>query len=199
MTAVNVSDTSTDPQRSKLGTLQVHDRKQWRLWLTKNHATSNGVWLVYYKGHTAVKSIPYEHSLREALCFGWIDSLIKRLDDDRYARKFTPRKPQSKWSQTNRKLWARLKREGLLEPAGLARAPTQNHYGRRPDIPELPAYMARALRANPTAWRFFQGLARTYQRPFVMWVHTAKRQATREKRLHEAITLLASGKKLGLK
>jgi len=183
----------------KLSTLEVADREQWRLWLAKNHASSGGVWLVYYKAGSTVKAVSYEHSLREALCFGWIDSLIKRLDDDRYARKFTPRKPESKWSESNRRLWAQLKREGLLQAAGLASAPTRNRYGQRPEIPELPEYLAQALRAHPKAWTFFQGLARTYQRPFVVWVHTAKREATREKRLREAIRLLASGTKLGLK
>jgi len=184
---------------TELSTLEVRDREQWRMWLTKNHASSPGVWLVYYKGHTAVQGISYEHSLREALCFGWIDSLIKRLDDDRYARKFTPRKPESKWSEINRELWAQLKKEGSLRPSGLAAAPTENGYGARPEIPELPEYLAQALRANPKAWIFFQGLAPTYQRPFVVWVHAAKREATREKRLRETIRLLASGKKLGLK
>src|SRR6185437_2369024 len=190
---------SGDWTMKELSTLEVHDRRQWHLWLAKNHAKSHGVWLVYYKGHTTVKSISYEHSLREALCFGWIDSLIKRLDDDRYARKFTPRKPESKWSEINRELWAQLKKEGSLRPSGLAAAPTENGYGARPEIPELPEYLAQALRANPKAWIFFQGLAPTYQRPFVVWVHAAKRQATREKRLRETIRLLASGKKLGLK
>jgi uncharacterized protein YdeI (YjbR/CyaY-like superfamily) len=184
---------------TELSTLAVRDREQWRRWLVKNHASSPGVWLVYYKGHTAAKSISYEYSLHEALCFGWIDSLIKRLDDDRYARKFTPRKPESKWSETNRTLWAQLRIEGSLTPAGLAAAPTKNRYGALPEVPELPEYLARALEANPRAWRFFRGLARTYQRPFVVWVHTAKREETREKRLREAIRLLASGKKLGLK
>lgn len=184
---------------TELNTIDVRDRVQWNTWLAKNHASSAGVWLIYYKDHTAVKSISYEDSLREALCFGWIDSLIRRLDDDRYARKFTPRRPQSKWSESNRELWARLKKDGCLSPSGLAAAPTKNRYGARPEIPELPEYLAQALRANPKAWKFFQGLAPTYQRPFVVWVHTAKRSETRARRLRESIRLLASGRKLGLK
>ena len=183
----------------ELSILEVRDRRQWRFWLGKNHALSPGVWLVYFKCHTAVKSISYDDSLQEALCFGWIDSLIRRLDDDRYARKFTPRKRQSKWSGTNRKLWTQLKAEGLLAPAGLALAPTENGYEGRPKVPKMPEYLAQALKANPKAWSFFHGLASTYQRPFVLWLHTAKREKTREKRLREAIRLLASGKKLGLK
>ena len=154
---------------------------------------------MFHKDHTGVKSIPYEDTVREALCFGWIDSLIKRLDDDRYARKFTPRQPTSKWSDINRKRWVALKAAGLLTAAGLAAAPSDNTYAPRPAIPDLPAYIAKALKANPKAWSFFQGLAPTYRRHFVGWIHTAKRPETRENRIRESIALLAAGKKLGLK
>jgi len=143
--------------------------------------------------------MPYEDSVREALCFGWIDSLIKRLDDDRYARKFTPRQPTSKWSDINRKRWAEVKAGGLLTAAGLAAAPTDNTYAPRPAIPDLPAYIAKALKANPKAWSFFQELAPTYRRHFVVWIHIAKRPETREKRIRESIATLAARKKLGLK
>src|SRR5688572_9967387 len=91
-----------------LATLDLRTRQQWRRWLEKNHASSPGVWLVCHKDHTGVTSLPYEDFVREALCFGWIDSLVKRLDDDRYLRKVTPRKPASKWSDLNRKRWAEL-------------------------------------------------------------------------------------------
>src|SRR5882672_11609026 len=103
----------------ELMALEVRSRQEWRTWLGKHQATSPGVWLVFYKNHTGVKSIPYEDSVREALCFGWIDSLIKRLDDGRYARKFTPRKRDSKWSTVNRKRYAQLKASGRLMAAGL--------------------------------------------------------------------------------
>jgi uncharacterized protein YdeI (YjbR/CyaY-like superfamily) len=179
--------------------LDIRDRQKWRTWLTKHHASSPGIWLVFHKNHTRIKSIDYEDSVREALCFGWIDSLIKRLDDDRYARKFTPRQPTSKWSGINRKRWEQLKAAGQLAPAGLVAAPTSNTYAPRPEIPELPAYIAQALKANPRAWSFFQELARTHRRNFVAWVHTAKREETKQKRLQEAIRLLAAGQKLGLK
>jgi hypothetical protein len=100
-----------DPRRTpfdmtaELKTLRVTTRRQWRMWLAKHHTLSPGVWLVFFKAHTAVDSIPYEDMIREALCFGWIDSLVKRLDDDRYAIKVTPRKRTSKWSDINRKRW----------------------------------------------------------------------------------------------
>ena len=179
--------------------LDLRSRREWRAWLHQHHARSPGVWLVFHKDHTGVASIPYEDSVREALCFGWIDSLIKRLDDDRYARKFTPRKPRSPWSDGNRRRWRELKRAGLLAAAGLSAAPTDRTYSPRPQIPELPAYIAKALKDSPEAWRSFQALAPTYRRHFVVWIHMAKRPETRERRIRESIALLAVGRKLGLK
>jgi uncharacterized protein YdeI (YjbR/CyaY-like superfamily) len=184
---------------AELMNLQVTNRRQWRAWLTKHHTSSPGVWLVFHKAHTGLKKLPYEDMIREALCFGWIDSLVKRLDDDRYALKVTPRKPTSKWSDINRKRWRELKTAGLLTPAGVAAAPTNNTYAPRPVIPELPAYIAKALRADSGAWKFFRELAPTYRRDFVVWIHMAKRPETRARRIRESISLLAAGKKLGLK
>ena len=184
---------------AELTTLEVRNREQWRTWLGKHHASSPGIWLVCYKDHTGVKSILYEDTVREALCFGWIDSLVKRLDDDRYARKLTPRRPTSKWSDINRKRWAELNAAGLLTSAGLVAAPTKNTYAPRPVIPDLPAYIAKALKTDSKAWEFFRKLASTDRRPFVVRIHTAKRPETRERRIRESIHLLAAGKKLGLK
>jgi len=183
----------------ELTNLHVTSRRQWRAWLARHHTSSPGVWLVFFKAHTEVDSIPYEDMVREALCFGWIDSLVKRLDDDRYAVKVTPRKPTSKWSDINRKRWTELEAAGLLTPAGLATAPTKNSYAPRPVIPQLPGYIAKALKTNSSAWKFFRELAPTYRRDFVVWIHTAKRPDTRARRIRESISLLAAGKKLGLK
>ena len=142
--------------------------------------------------------MPYEDLVCEALCFGWVDSLIKKLDDDRYAIKVTPRKPSSKWSDINRRRWKKLQSAGLLTAPGRAAAPTANRYAPHPPIPELPAYVAKAFKANPKAWQNFQALAPTYRRNFVVWIHIAKRPETRERRIRESIALSA-GKKLGLK
>ncbi len=180
-------------------TLHLKSREDWRTWLSKHHASSPGIWFVFHKSHTAQKSISYEDMVREALCFGWIDSLIKRIDDDRYALKVTPRRPTSKWSNLNRKRWAELQAAGLLAEAGVAAAPTNNTYAAKPVIPELPNYIAKAFRKNTKAWAFFQELASTHRRYFVVWIHTAKRPETREKRIRESIRLLAARKKLGLK
>jgi uncharacterized protein YdeI (YjbR/CyaY-like superfamily) len=182
-----------------LTTVDVRTRQQWRAWLAKNHTSSPGIWLVRHKQHTGVQSMPYEDVVREALCFGWIDSLIKRLDEDRYAIKVTPRQATSKWSAANRRRWMELKAAGLLAPAGLAAPPTENTYAPKPRIPDLPLYIAEAIKANPKAWKFFRQLAPTYRRHFIAWIHTAKRQDTRERRLRESVDLLAAGKRLGLK
>jgi uncharacterized protein YdeI (YjbR/CyaY-like superfamily) len=141
----------------------------------------------------------YEDLVCEALCFGWVDSLIKRVDDNRYAIKVTPRRPTSNWSDLNRKRWSRLKAAGLLAAPGLAAAPSANTYAPKPSIPELPAYIAKAFKSNPEAWRFFQTLSARNRRDFVVWIHTAKQPETRQRRIRESIERLSAGKKLGLK
>src|SRR5262245_40467067 len=163
--------------------LDVRTRPQWRQWLAKHHASSAGIWLVRHKQHSGVVMMPYEDVVREALCFGWVDSLIKRLDDNRFAIKVTPRKPTSKWSDINPKRWNDLKTAGLLASAGLGAAPTENRYAARPRVPQLPAYVAKAIKTNAKAWQFFQQLAPTQRRNFVVWIHTAKRPETRDKRI----------------
>jgi uncharacterized protein YdeI (YjbR/CyaY-like superfamily) len=179
--------------------IEVTSRNDWRKWLQKNHASTSGVWLVFFKDHTGVKTLSYQESLDEALCFGWIDSLIKRIDENRYARKFTPRKPTSKWSDINRKRWAELNAAGALAPPGLAAAPTDNRYDPLPRVSKLPPYIAKALKANSEAWRFFQELPPSHRHQYVSWIHTAKLPATRDRRIKETIRLLESGRKLGLK
>ena len=183
----------------ELMTLEVRSRRQWRAWLAKHHTSSSGIWLVFYKQHTGRKSMLLEDATREALCFGWIDSLVKRLDEDRYAFKMTPRRSTSKWSDTNRRRWKELKAAGLLASAGLAAAPTETTYGPRPVIPELPKYIAKPIKASAPAWKFFRELSPRNRRDFVVWIHTAKRPDTRERRIRESLALLAAGKKLGLK
>ena len=183
----------------KLLTLEFENRQGWRTWLRKHHASSRGAWLTFHKKNTRSKSLPYDDSVCEALCFGWIDSLVKRIDSERYARKFTPRQATSKWSDINRKRWLELKAAGLLSKAGLAAAPTDNAYSSPPQIPDLPNYFAVELQANLNARSFFQALAPSYRRQFVFWIHTAQKPETRSKRIRESIALLAKGKRLGLK
>lgn len=175
---------------------------RWREWLTEHHDSESEVWLIFPKVHTGMASIAYTDALDEALCFGWVDSLIKRLDDRRYARKFTPRRADSRWSTTNRKRYAALKASGRLTPAGIERAPT-DRYARRPPRFEMPAklpqYIQAALRKSPAALRNFEALAPSHRRRYVGWIETAKLEETKVRRLKEAIRLLAAGKPLGLK
>src|SRR5688572_24084529 len=181
-------------------TLDVATTEQWHSWLAAHHDSESEVWLVFHKRHTERASIPYEDAVAEALCFGWVDSLIKRLDDARYARKFTPRKPDSKWSAVNRKHYARLKASGRLKPPGLNRAPTDRSYDARPAAAStIPDYIQEALERNPAGWRNFQNLAPSYRRKYIGWIDSAKQQETKMRRLQQAIQLLAAGEKLGLK
>lgn len=153
---------------------------------------------MFHKGRTGV-AISYEDAVCEALCFGWIDSLIRRLDDDRYARKFTPRRASSRWSEGNRRRWAELDAAGLLAAPGRAAAPTGRRYAPRPVVPELPAYIARRFNADRRVWRQFQTLTSTDRRRFIVWIHVARRRETRERRLRASLALLAAGRTLGLK
>jgi uncharacterized protein YdeI (YjbR/CyaY-like superfamily) len=189
-------------KKAELPELEMKSRQAWRRWLERNHASSAGVWLVFHKQHTGVASIVYDDSVREALCFGWIDSLVKRLDYDRFARKFTPRKPGSAWSESNLRRWAELDAAGELAPAGRAASPEGAPVARPPSrfvLGELPGYISEALARNRKARIFFDGLPPGEKRRLVGWVETAKRVETKERRLREAIALLAKRQRLGLK
>ena len=122
--------------------------------------------------------------VREALCFGWIDSLVKRLDDDRFAIKVTPRKPTSKWADINRKRSAELRASGLLKTGRPRGRADEQHLRTTTSHPRsLPVYIAEALKTNSGAWKFFRDLAPTYRRDFVVWIHIAKRPETRARRI----------------
>src|SRR5207302_3084491 len=129
-----------------LKTLDVRTCDGWRTWLTKHYASESEIWLVFHKIHTGRPSISYSDAVDEALCFGWVDSLIKRLDDDRYARKFTPRKADSKWSTINRRRYADLQARGLLAPPGVERPPTaRSGDAPRPSVSAIPPYIRKQL------------------------------------------------------
>jgi uncharacterized protein YdeI (YjbR/CyaY-like superfamily) len=191
--------------------LLVIGRDEWRAWLEENHDTQTEVWLVFLKRHTGRRSIAYEDAVEEALCVGWVDSLVRRIDDETYARKFTPRRMTSKWSALNLRRVAKLVPDGRMTPAGMAkitsplpdadrRAPEPqplSHGGRRQE--KLAPKMERMLRANSTASRNFRKLAPSYRRTYVRWVMSAKREETRERRFRELLDVLSRGEKLGMK
>ncbi len=189
----------------KIEELYVTDRKQWRDWLEKNHATAKGVWLVYYKVHTGKPSVPYGDSVEEALCFGWIDGIIKKLDDERFCRKFMPRKTKSRWSETNKKRAEKIIRQRKMTEAGMVRIKDAKRSGEWSTIRArnkeltIPAFFLEALAKNKKSLEYFNNLAPSYKRNFVGWVSSAKQEKTRTKRLAEALSYLEQNKKLPLK
>jgi uncharacterized protein YdeI (YjbR/CyaY-like superfamily) len=187
-------------------TLYVTNRTDWRTWLERRHGTETEVWLIYYKKHTGRPTIPYDDAVEEALCFGWIDSTVKRIDDEKYAQRFTPRKDNSNWSDPNKKRIRKLIREGKMTEAGLAKISEevlsqQESKSAQESGKELviPAYFKEALIANEHAWANFNNLAASYRRDYVRWVAAGKKEETRNRRLKEAVDLLALNKKLGMK
>jgi uncharacterized protein YdeI (YjbR/CyaY-like superfamily) len=178
---------------------------EWRNWLAKNYNKENGLWLIFYKKETGLCSIDYESAVEEALCFGWIDSIIKNLDQSRYARKFTPRKDNSRWSEINKNRVARLIKNGRMTNIGLTKIKAAKESGLwnksdRPTISDkIPEAFNKALDNNSDAKTFFESLAPTYRKHYLGWITMAKREETREKRIKESIQLLNKKQKLGLK
>lgn len=180
--------------------LYVTTRDDWRAWLEKHHATHDGIWLVYYKKNAAKARIPYDDAVEEALCFGWIDSLVQRIDDERFAQKFTPRKNTKRWSAINIRRARRMIKAGRMTPAGLAKfEPDGPSPAPTPPSDKLPARVEKALKANARAWKNFKALAPSYRRQYVGWINVAKREETRQRRIKEVIARLEKNEKLGLK
>ena len=185
--------------------LYVEDRGQWRDWLSKNHTTKAGIWLIFYKKGTSKPSIAYEAAVEEALCFGWIDSIIKKIDAVKYARKFTPRSDKSNWSALNKKRVDKMIKEGRMTKVGLVKITAAKKSGlwnkdARPKISfNIPPEFAKALARNKKAKENFDKLASTYRKHYIGWISVAKRPETKKRRIIESIALLEMGQKLGLK
>ena len=187
-------------------TLELHDRKEWRDWLKENHASVDEIWLVFYKAAAGKPGIQYSEALDEALCYGWVDSLIKGINERKYARKFTPRKDESKWSLVNKKRVEALIQDGLMTEHGLRKVEAAHRSGRwdaaaqRADLDySMPEEFSQALREDPRAAETYNNLSMTHQKEFLRWIITARRVETRKKRIDEAIQLLREGRKLGLR
>lgn len=182
-------------------TLCVANREEWRAWLKRNYESETEIWLIYYKKHTGQPSVTYDEAVEEALCFGWIDGIVKRIDDEKYSQRFTPRKPRSNWSELNKTRVAKLIGEGKMTQAGLAKIsfPVKENSQTEKQTLTIPDYIRRALTANKIAWKNFNNLASSYQENYINWIMAAKKEETRSKRLQEAIQLLEQNKKLGMK
>jgi uncharacterized protein YdeI (YjbR/CyaY-like superfamily) len=175
--------------------------EQWREWLESHYDSESEVWLIFHKKHTGKPSVAYKDALDEALCYGWIDSLIKRIDADRYARKFTPRKAASNWSSVNIKRYKELKAANRLAAPGLTRSPDGCKVvdGARAYKPNaVPDYILKAIKKDSKAWLLFEKLAPSHRRMYVLWIDSAKRDETRQKRIAGAIKMLRAGKKPGI-
>jgi len=172
------------------------DSSAWRDWLQKHHLTQDEIWLIFFKGENAKDYIKYDQALDEALCFGWIDNLVKRIDNEKYALRFTKRKEKSKWSPGNRARVERMIKEERLTLAGMAlvEAAKANGSWDRPDRPpivaEVPAELKKALAKNKEANDYFERLPPSHRTRYIMWISTAKKRETIEKRVEEAIDLL---------
>jgi uncharacterized protein YdeI (YjbR/CyaY-like superfamily) len=180
-------------------TLYVTSREEWRAWLTEHYQSETEVWLVYYKKHTGRPRISYDEAVEEALCFGWIDSIGKRIDDERFAQKFTPRRDCTNWSVLNKRRMRKLIREGRMTEAGLAKidlatlgeeAQAKQSKG---DL-DIPRFVKQALMANAKAWENFRNLTPSRRRAYVQLITDAKKEETRERRLREAVSLLEQSK-----
>lgn len=166
---------------------------EWRRWLRENHAKERGVWLVAYKASTGKPRLGYDESISEALCYGWIDSVNKPLDDERTTLLFTPRKPGSGWSRTNKVRITRLLKEGRMEPAGLAKITAAKRDGSWTlldgvEALEVPDDLRKALGAAGT--RKFEALTPGRKKEHLRALVTAKRPETRAKRLAVIVGLV---------
>ena len=186
--------------------LYVRDRAEWREWLSENHAAEAEIWLVYHKKGSGQPSLDYGTSVEEALCFGWVDSIIKKLDEETYTRKFTPRQEGSKWSPSNKKRVEKMIKEGLMTEHGMRKIEAAKRNGswdapdERPQLTfEMLPEFARALSENEKARETFEGLSATDRKQYLGWIEMAKRPETRQRRIAESIRLLEEGKKLGLR
>lgn len=174
----------------------AQNRAEWRVWLTENHATAKGVWLMYYKKESGKPRVSYDEAVEEALCFGWIDSVPKKIDEERYMQLFSPRKPSSGWSRPNKIRVERLIAEGLMMPAGFKTIEVAKANGKWDSLDEvenltIPDDLQAALEQNPPALEHFTAFSRSVKRGILEWIHNAKRPETREKRVVETATLAA--------
>jgi len=165
--------------------------EELRAWFEQHHANTTEVWIGFYKAHTGRGGVVYAQAVDEALCFGWIDTTVRRIDDERYANRFTPRRPDSYWSDVNRRRFADLEREGRVRPAGrraFERRPTRGRpqYSSKSTYRLSPAFASR-LRSRPDADRFFRSRPGNYRKRATFWVMSAVRPETRERRF---VTLL---------
>jgi uncharacterized protein YdeI (YjbR/CyaY-like superfamily) len=173
----------------------------FRKWLESHHATAKELWVGYYKKHTGKPSITWPESVDQALCFAWIDGVRKRIDDDSYMIRFSPRKQTSIWSSINTARAKELIKQELMQPAGLKAFKVRKEY--RSGIysyeqrsAELVEPYSEKLKRNKAAWDFFQAQPPSYRKMMSWWIVSAKQEETRLKRLHRLVAESAAGRRL---
>jgi uncharacterized protein YdeI (YjbR/CyaY-like superfamily) len=186
--------------------LYVKSRDEWRKWLQKNHSKVNELWLIFYKKETGKTSLDYNDAVEDALCFGWIDSLVRNIDDEKYVRKFTPRKNNSLWSESNKKRVKKLIRDGRMTKFGIEKINAAKKSGAWNKIAEppkvtydVPKDFISALNKNKKAKTNFEKFSTFDKKRYYMWINIAKKKDTRERRIKESIELLSKNRELGLK
>lgn len=187
------------PFDNQLETFYAINRQEWREWLEENHCICRGVWLIYYKIKSGKPSIRYSEAVKEALCFGWIDSKVKSLDAERYMQIFTPRKPKSVWSKLNKQYIEELLDQNLIAPFGpekIEAAKQDGSWNTLDAIEDLiiPVDLKQALAANETANRYFEGFSKSTKKNILSWIESAKRSETRLKRIEQTVNSAANNK-----
>ena len=170
-----------------------------RAWFEAHHADSEVLWVGYYKKATGIASITWPESVDQALCFGWIDGVRYKIDDQRYKIRFTPRRARSTWSNVNIQRVEELIAAGLMRPAGLAGYEARGEersgvYTYEQPVHELEETYRQQIQANPDAWAFFEAQAAWYRRTALRWILSAKKEETRQRRLATLIADSAAGR-----
>jgi uncharacterized protein YdeI (YjbR/CyaY-like superfamily) len=177
-------------------------QKAFRDWLTRNHDKEKELMLLLFKVHAKHRGIGYREALDEALCFGWIDGVLRRVDDDSHLQRFTPRRAKSNWSKVNIKRFKELQAEGRVHPAGLAAFNAWNGkaapYSFQSKPEELDAAFIKRLKANKPAWAYYQTLPPYYKRVTSFWIMSAKRPETRAARFATMLKFSALGRRIPL-
>lgn len=182
----------------KLPEIVISTRNEWREWLTENHSLSSGVWIVFYKKETGIPTLDYNEFVEEALCFGWIDSIIKNIDEKKYLRKVKPRTNSFKWSPSNRERVERLLKEGKMTKAGMDKIGDYPETGKLlwPDENKMIAptgfspHCMELLRQNNVAFTNYMNMPLSSRKRYTLWVMSAKQEKTQLNRMAEAVKLL---------
>ena len=175
----------------------------FRAWLESNHTSASELWVGFYKKDSGKGGLTYAEAVDEALCFGWIDGIKKRVDEFSYTHRFTPRKPKSNWSLINIRHVERLKKAGCMMPAGLKafaarEAAKSGVYSFENKPRQLSPGLERQFKSDKNAWEFFQQQPPGYRRVASFWVMSAKQEETRARRLAQLISDSKQGRRLGM-